>query len=205
MKLCARSVSSSNQALVPPSVSETVLDVVASALLEERRFRCSYRRRGSTQDKDYEIHTLGLVLRDGAMMLVCTLGDPADIRQLLLHRMRRAELCAERAVTPRDFDLDLYLAAGVGYRRGAPFKLVARMHADAAITLHEAPLSRDQRLAREADGWERVEATVADTLELRGWLLSYAELIEVLEPATLRAEIARRLRAAARVYGEGDR
>jgi predicted DNA-binding transcriptional regulator YafY len=61
---------------------------------------------------------------------------------------------------------------------------------NAAINLHETPLSKNQRLADYDDEQELLEASVTDTIELRAWLHSYGDMLEVLEPKALRREFA---------------
>jgi predicted DNA-binding transcriptional regulator YafY len=97
------------QAMRPADVPAKVLDGVYTALLEERRLRASYRPRGSSKQKEYTINPLGLVLRDGTLVLVCTFSGYEDIRQVLLHRMSRAELLDAAATVPKGFDLDAHV------------------------------------------------------------------------------------------------
>lgn len=174
-----------------PDVSPRVLDVVYTALLEERCFKASYRKRHSKQEKEYVVNPLGLVLRDGSLTLVCTFWDYDDVYSVLLHRMSGGELLDQPAKRPRGFDLDAHVAAGgVGFVHGEPIRLEALVEAEVALTLQETPLSADQKLTRSDDARKLLRATVPNTLELRGWLQSYGPLIEVVAPASLRAEMA---------------
>ena len=49
-------------------------------------------------------------------------------------------------------------------------------------------LSEDHRTTEQSDGRILVEATVADTSQLRWWLLGFGSQVEVLEPISLREE-----------------
>jgi predicted DNA-binding transcriptional regulator YafY len=114
------------QATRPAEVPSKILDVVYGALLDERHLRAFYKPRGASKEKEYEINPLGLVLRDGALVLVCTFWGYADIRQVLLHRMSHAELLATAATVPKGFDLDAHLEqGGVAFRRGGKIALRA--------------------------------------------------------------------------------
>lgn len=76
------------------------------------------------------------------------------------------------------------------YRKGdGTIRINAIFEKDATIHLEETPLSDDQRLTEQADGNVLVEATVADTGQLRWWLLGFGGRIEVLEPQGLRDEL----------------
>jgi predicted DNA-binding transcriptional regulator YafY len=188
--------------LAPPNVPPRVLDVVYSALLEDRRFRVWYKKHGAPSAKEYVVSPLGLAARNGILSLVCTFWDYDDVNHMLLHRMQRAELLDEPLHRPKGFDLDTHLdKGGVGFARGEPIRLRARAHRDVAGMLQETPLGKDQRLSPQDEDHQLLEATVPDTMELRGWLLSYGPMIEVLEPAGLRADLTRTIRAMAEAYG----
>ena len=105
--------------------------------------------------------------------------------------MNEAAQLDEPALTPEGFTLDEYIAGGAfSYRTGeGTIQLKALFEQDAAIHLEETPLSEDQRLTNQVDGNVLVEATVADTRQLRWWLLGFGGRIEVLEPASLREEL----------------
>jgi predicted DNA-binding transcriptional regulator YafY len=186
-----------------PEVSARVLDVVYSALLEDRRLRALYRPRHASEAKKYELNPLGLVVRDGTLALVCTFWDYADPHYVLLHRMTQAELLDTEARRPKGFDLDAFLArGGVGFAHGDPIALEAVVAREVAITLHETPLSADQALTPVDEEHERLRATVPNTLDLRGFLQSYGALIEVKKPLALRKELAANARQLAKMYGK---
>jgi predicted DNA-binding transcriptional regulator YafY len=190
----------------PAGVPSKVLDVVYGALLEDRRFRATYTPRGASKEKEYEINPLGLVLRDGALVLVCTFWGYEDIRQVVLHRMSNAELLDTFAKVPGGFDLDAHLEqAGVAFRRGGNIALRALVSPQLAITLSETPLASDQRLLPRSARKQVLEATVLDTTELRGWISMYGAGIEILAPKALRKEFTDRARELARLYSRGRR
>ena len=60
---------------------------------------------------------------------------------------------------------------------------------EAAAHLVETPLSKDQRMIDQGDGWILIEATVQDTAELRWWLLGFGNQLEVKLPIRLRKEM----------------
>jgi predicted DNA-binding transcriptional regulator YafY len=186
-----------------PDVRKSVLEAVYTALLEDRRLDVRYRKRGAGGEADYQVSPLGLVVRNGALLLVCTFWDYDDVNQMVLHRMSRAELVDHTAHRPRGFDLDRYIAEGhVDFRRGDKMlRLRARIDGGLAVSLHEAPIAKDQRLRPSRNpGSELLEATVADTTELRVWLRGHGALVEVLGPKSLRREMAEEARATLSRY-----
>lgn len=179
------------QPLKAPSIVPDVFSVVSDSLLEGRRFKASYRRRGEAAPVEWTIDPLGLVLQDRLLTLVCAIGGkrgPKDVRKLHLHRMMSAKPLDEKAVAPKGFSLDDFIAGGAfGYLEGeAKVRLKAVFEKDATLHLEETPLSDDQRLTPRPDGTVLVEATIPDTGQLRWWLLGFGGRIEVLKPKSLR-------------------
>jgi WYL domain len=188
--------------LKPPNVLPRVLDAVYTALLDDRCFKVVYRKRGTSEDREYEVNPLGLVVRDGTLALVCTYWEYDNVSHMLLHRMSRVDLLDRPARRPRGFDLDAHVAAGgATYAFGDPIALEATVDAIVAQTLSETPISKDQRLTPKGDERFELRATVPDTIELRGWLLGYGALVEVTKPDGLRDEIREKIGAMAERYG----
>lgn len=182
------------QPLLPPDISSEVFAVVSDSLLEGKCFQAIYLRRGQSQPVDWTVNPLGLVLHDRLITLVCTMGNYSelkDVRTLHLHRIQSADRLDKVATAPEGFNLDDYIASGTfGYRRGAStIRLKVLFEKDAALHLEETPLSDDQQLTEQTDGNVLVEATVADTGQLRWWLLGFGGRVEVLEPQGLRVEL----------------
>ncbi len=189
------------QPLRVPNVKEPVLRAVYEALLEEKRLEVRYRKRGEEKLRDYEISPLGLVLREGHLVLVAAFWDYDDANQMLLHRMQHAEVTARRIHRPRGFDLDDYVASGaLGFKKGEPIRLRLRVDPRLAVSLAESPLGADQALSESDDGWSKLTATVADTVVLRTWLRGHGSLVEVLAPKALRREMAAEAEATAARY-----
>jgi predicted DNA-binding transcriptional regulator YafY len=187
--------------LEPPNVDKATLALVYDALLENRRFEVTYRIRGEKNDRAFEVNPLGLVVRGSLLTLVCTIGKSDAPRQLHLHRMRDARPTTRAAHVPSGFDLDAHIREGnLSFLLGEKMRLRARFGEVVVPTLEETPLSKDQKLTRQPDGRVILDATVPDTLELRGWLASYGPHVEVLEPSELREQIGRQARETAALY-----
>ena len=179
-------------ALLPPADDAGVMATVGEALLRECCFTARYRNRDEAERKFERVHPLALVLRGPALYLLATLDDYEDVRQLRVHRFLSAELLLDQPRRlPDNFDLDAYIrTGGFEYPEGEPIPLVALFERGAARHLQETPLSADQQIVDEDDGRVRLSATVNDTALLRWWLLGFGSGVEVLEPATLREEMA---------------
>lgn len=191
--------------LLPPRIEPGVMAAVQSALARDRCLEGTYRSKGADQGKRLRIHPLGLLSRGPVLYLVGTLFDYDDVRQLALHRLHQVEVSTAPA-RPRDgFDLQAYAAtSGATFQDRGPIRLVARFAAAAAEHLRETRLSADQTWTLVEQG-ERAEvtATVADDASLRWWLLGFGDLVEVLAPPSLRADLASALQGALGQYRSG--
>lgn len=198
-------VKSRGQQLALPVIDHGVLEALYDALQSTQRVKLSYgARKHEGRAKNYLADPLGLVFVDGVIHFVCQLsGDNGThVAYLPVQRIKSVQISSDAASTPAGFSLDAFVEKHFDYPVGnKPLKLVFRMERGTAMHLHERPLSKDQKISDAADdGFVTVHATVADTQQLRWWLLGFGEKVEVLEPAALRAEFAGIAQALAAHY-----
>jgi predicted DNA-binding transcriptional regulator YafY len=189
--------------LLPTDVDPEFLEAVYESLFLGRRFKAQYLKKGTAEPVEYSVNPLGLVVADPVLYLVATLRDYNNPIILAVHRLRAVEMTEEQCTKPEGFTLDDYLKGGV---LGFPVEgegtimLKALFSRAAAAHLHESPLSADQVLTDQADGTGLVEAEVLDTHQLRWWLLSFGDQVEVVGPESLREEIANTVRSMSNRY-----
>lgn len=158
----------------------------------DKRIAVTYRPRDALEDKYYEASPLGIVVRDQVIYLVCTLREYDDVKQLVLGRMRSAQLLEKPARKLEHFDLDQYISLGefgLPLETGRLITIVADFDRAVASGFIERPLDADQVIENIDEKTIRLTATVPDTTELRRWLLGFNTHMEVLKPATLRTEM----------------
>jgi proteasome accessory factor B len=83
-----------------------------------------------------------------------------------------------------------------------PAYVVLRFSASVASRVREARWHPTETVEEQADGSLLWRATVAGEIEIRIWILGWGADVEVLEPDSLRADVAERLRRAADQYAE---
>jgi len=145
---------------------------------------------------------------DAALRSVYLIGhdEPAAaMRTYKVERIRSATLTTDRYEIPDDFDPDAWLANswGIWSSDSTPTERV-RLRFDAAIShrVREAVWHRSQQLTELDDGGVELTVTVAGTVEIRPWILSWGDGVEVLEPRALREAVAQAVRAAAARYAD---
>ena len=82
-----------------------------------------------------------------------------------------------------------------------PVEVVLRFAPEVAARVGEATWHPTQVLERETDGSLLWRATVAGTIEIRLWILSWGADVEVLEPSALRDDVASTHARALARYG----
>ena len=182
----------SGQPLLPPVIERNIQNVVTQALLQNKRIAVTYRPRDAQEDKTYEASPLGIVVRDQMIYLVCTLREYDDVKQLVLSRMRSAQLLDKPARKLEGFDLDAYISKGefdMPIMAGTMIKLIAEFDKIAAHGLIERPIDVNQVIEQLNEKTVRLTAIVHDTFELRRWLLGFGAHVLVVEPLELNTEM----------------
>jgi hypothetical protein len=130
-------------------------------------------------------------------------NDYSDIRLFALHRFNSAQLKPLDPATPKTtLTWQAYLAKGAsGFNAhdNNEIQLVAWVDETLARILQETPLSTDQHLVEQENGYQLI-ASVFYTWQLNWWILSQGARIRVDEPAQLKAEIYDTLTKAKQLY-----
>lgn len=187
-------------ALIPPQVDSEALEAVQTALLNDTQLECRYYAAHKDQIHELTLSPLAMVQRAQVTYLIAVAEPFDDIRQFVLHRFHAARPIDRPSNRPADFSLQHYIDSGaMQFGKGLPITLEAWISEGLARLVHETPISNDMALTATQDG-AVMKATVLDTWELRWWILSHAGSIRIDAPATLRADIARRLKQALELH-----
>lgn len=129
----------------------------------------------------------------------------AAMRTYKVERIRSATLTQDRYEIPDDFDPDAWLANswGIWSSDSTPTEHVRlRFDPSVAHRVREAVWHRSQQLVELDGGGLELTVTVAGTVEIRPWILSWGDGVEVLEPLELREAMALAVRQAAARYDD---
>jgi predicted DNA-binding transcriptional regulator YafY len=125
------------------------------------------------------------------------------MRTYKIERIRQAVLTLDRYEIPEDFDPDQFLANSWGIWSSdttPPVDVRLRFDAGVARRVRETIWHRSQVLNELPDGRLELAVRVAGIVEIRPWILSWGDQVEVLEPPELRDVVAAALRGAATRY-----
>lgn len=188
--------------LIPAEVDADIHAAIMRGLLEEKRLEVSYKAIDK-EARDYVFNPLALVVRGSTSYLVATVEPHEDPRHFALHRFKAAEVLPKTVSTPPGFNLKRHLHEDRAFEmpvHDEPIQLVAMFEEGQIGHLHETRLSEDQTIEPQDDGREKLSATVKDSMELRWWLLGFANRVEVLEPEALRGEFVKIAKGFRAVY-----
>lgn len=178
------------------------LQTVNDALMENLMLQLSYRAAKVMEYKDYRVAPVGLVIHDRSLRLVAIeegeLGrEPSamTVKSFLLHRLQEAAVAGPVPRHAKVPTLDQATDKGIMkmWSQGEIGLHVRFAENESALvfarTLEEMPLSHDQKIHRNSDGWLELKATVSNTSALRRMLQSMAREIKIIAPEALQREI----------------
>ena len=163
--------------------------------------RGSHRRRATVHP-----YLIEPSLQTHALYLIGFDETRGALRTFKIERMR------DVALAPRTFDPPEAGTIETTLRRAwdiiadqAPVDVVLRFAPKVAARVGEATWHPTQTVEPAGDGSLVWRATVSGTIEIRLWILSWGDDVEVLDPAALRDDVADTLRRAAARYAPGAR
>ena len=193
----------SNLALLPAEIPYPTITIIYDALLKNQRFNAIYQPIDKPL-KNYDVNPLGLVFRHNLIYLVATINDYSDIKQLALHRFQSTELSEREVVVPDGFNLDSYITQGeFDYPIDDETDHIAlklKINGFIKQLLSETPLSNDQYITEFDEEFFVLAATVKNTQQLRWWIRSFGDAIEVFEPIALREEFILQIKNLSKIY-----
>lgn len=179
----------------------TILETVRKAMMDRRYLDITYfsMSRGKTSDR--RVAPYHMWFFDGTFYLIGFCERRKGIRTFAVDRIRTCDMTEAAFDLPDSFDPDAYMAASFGIYQGTPVTVRVRFSSEAAGYIRERVWHKSQMLTPEPDGSLIFEAEVADSDEIRFWILSWGANAEVLSPEPLRTAIQDDIRAMAGLYG----
>jgi len=159
---------------------------IQGALLERRRLRLRYYSMSRDEVTDRRVDPYHLTLHGGGFYLVGYCHLRQAIRIFAMERIRECAVLAARFDTPEKFDVDKYLEGAWGIIRGDVVTVKVAFARPLARYIRDRLWHPTQKFRELDGGLLEMTLRVADTLEVRRWILGFGPEAEVLEPAALR-------------------
>ena len=128
--------------------------------------------------------------------------DDESIRTWKLDRVEAAVVDTMPFTITDSLDLDAELSKGFGifHSDGTPENVLIRFSPQVARFVQESQWHPSQTNRVQNDGGLVVEFEVSGLEELKSWVLSFGSAAEVLEPTSLRDQIAEEAKALIQLY-----
>jgi len=170
-----------------------------------RRAVVRYRSLSSNRTTNRRIHPYHVFNLRGNWYVAAWDEDRQAVRDFAIHRMRRVTITTESYEIPRAFDFRKYMADSFGIEKGGrPVEVAIRFGPTQARWIRERKWHRSARIQEELDGSLVLRLRVAETSELRRWLLQFGSQVAVLAPASLRRAVAEELTTDRRGWVTGE-
>lgn len=166
-----------------------------TALVERRMARIRYHSFHRDEESDRTVDPYHLTYFNGGLYLVAYCHLRRAMRIFAVERVRTLDILKTRFLPPAGFDVARYLNNALGILRGDLVTVRVAFVPAVARYIRERLWHPSQQFRDLSDGRLEVTLKVADTLEVRRWILGYGVQAEVLEPASLREAL--RLEATA--------
>jgi predicted DNA-binding transcriptional regulator YafY len=188
--------------LGPVSAPEAaVFRDLLSAHRQRRSALIRYKSLSSGRTTDRRIHPYHVFNLRGHWYVAAWDENRRAVRDFAVHRIRRVTLTTDAFEIPRGFDFRKYTADVFGIEKGGrPVEVAIRFAPRQARWIRERKWHRSARVQEELDGALVLRLKVAETGELRRWVLQWGSEAEVLSPASLRRAVADDLTRAAAAY-----
>ena len=178
-----------------------VLDTISRAISSHNPIEISYYVIARGELTKRKVDPYGLTFRFGAWYIIghCHLRE--DVRTFGIDRIRSIRVVNEHFKYPKDFDLEGYLERGWSLQADAGQEdIVLRFDKSVARWIAGCKFHPHQEITVQADGSALFKVTVAGVEEIKHWVLSFGDKVEVLKPDSLRASVAAACREMAQMY-----
>jgi predicted DNA-binding transcriptional regulator YafY len=171
--------------------------LIQKAMLERRRLDMRYYSMSHDEENRRQVDPYHLTVFDGGYYLVGYCHWRKTERIFAVERIRELRMLALRFTMRPDFDADEYLKHSWGIIRGEVVPVKVIFSRAVARYIRDRLWHPSQKVRELPDGRLEMSARVADTLEVRRWILGYGSEAQVLEPAALREALRRDAEALA--------
>ncbi len=172
------------------------------AVIAEKSVKMRYRtgRTGSVSQRVLDPYRVWY--RSGGLYVVGHDHKSGELRTFAVDRIREIESTGEPFRVADDFDFEAYIGSSFGVIAEPATTVRIRFDKRWADYVAERTWHPSQEIAKRPGGRIELTMEVGGTADLRTWILSFGDGAEVLEPASLRREVAAELAKAAARYAK---
>lgn len=173
---------------------------LVKAIVERRRCLVEYHAPWRGKPSRFPYDPYRLFNFQGGLYCIGQVSAYGGTTTLAVDRIRAIEQTSETFAVDPEFDWKRYEAEAFGVIWEKPKKVVVRFSADQAPYVREREWHPTQNIRTLRDG--RVELTfrAGGAFEIIRWVLSWGSAAQLIQPKSLRRQVAEELQAASRLY-----
>ena len=179
------------------------LQIVIEAMQQDRELYVEHQKFGSHKTIQH-LQPYAMKAHRQRWYVVGYIHEHEAIRTIALDRVLSMDLTNEKYTVPEDFDAEQYYAHSIGIyvKQGEqPEKVLIRAYGVNVNYLRSLPLHHSQREVDTKEGeYSDFEYDLCLTPDLTNEILSMGEMVEVLQPDSLRTAVRERLQANLQRY-----
>ncbi|MGH2602768.1 MAG: helix-turn-helix transcriptional regulator [Dehalococcoidia bacterium] len=160
--------------------------LIQQALLERRRLDMRYYSMSRDEENRRQVDPYHLTVFEGGFYLVGYCHWRKTERIFAVERIRELRVLTTRFEVRSGFNAEHYLEHSWGIVKGELVPVKVIFSRSVARYIRDRLWHPSQKFRELPDGRLEMNLRVADTLEVRRWILGYGPDAEVLEPASLR-------------------
>ena len=177
------------------------MKLLREALIYQYRVSLRYRPGGKGRASVYSVDPYSLIFHKGGLYLLGFAHNRRALRTFAAERIAGVELEKERFEIPVEFRPEEQFGSAFGIVDEAAMRVQVKFSPVIAHTVRDRLWHPSQKVAAQPDGSIVLSFEAGGRMEIISWLLSYGEHAEVLAPAELREEVARKVGEMAARYG----
>jgi predicted DNA-binding transcriptional regulator YafY len=178
-----------------------IIDELSLAIEDRKAVHITYQSQQATEPATRDVYPYGFARHKGSLYLVAFAVEREKIRNYKVNRIEAAIATQFVFQRPADFDLPAYFAKSFGVYDGDDDVTVVVKFLPAAVRyVQESNWHSSQVLTKQRDGSVLARFQLSSTVEIKSWVFSFGASAVVIEPETLRADIARELQQLINVY-----
>jgi predicted DNA-binding transcriptional regulator YafY len=170
------------------------------AILRKRRCLVEYQAPARLAPKTYDFDPYRMLFVGGGLYAVGLVPTHAGTTTLAIDRLLSVILSNSEFEVDSDFDPRKCRQDAFGVSWQDPIDVVLHFRPDQAPYVRERMWHPSQELTDLPDGGVRLTFRAGGPFEIRRWILSWGDAVEVASPADLRDQIKQILRSAAAGY-----
>ena len=187
------------------SKKQDVITGLIDATLHQRRVNIAYFSFNSKKTKAYTLDPYRLVYYRGGLYLYARAEEYGEVRTFAVERIQKIEVLDASFETPADFNVSEYARGAFGIAGGKAEAVELAFDAEMASYIRERVWHESQDMQDRPDGSVVLKMQVTPGFELQAWIKGFLPHVQVLQPASLREQVAADLEKARPRYPKSAR